>query len=140
MEYLKINGTHFYNMVINGSNKLEEQKAFVNSLNVFPVPDGDTGTNMSMTFRAAVTEIENMNSSSIGEVSKKLAKGALMGARGNSGVILSQVFRGIAKGLENKEEVDALDFANSLLEGSRAAYKAVMRPTEGKSDRSHVVL
>jgi uncharacterized protein len=131
MEYLKINGTHFYNMVINGSNKLEEQKVYVNSLNVFPVPDGDTGTNMSMTFRAAVTEIENMNSSSIGEVSKKLAKGALMGARGNSGVILSQVFRGIAKGLENKEEVDALEFANSLLEGSRAAYKAVMRPTEG---------
>ena len=131
MEYLKINGTHFYNMVINGSNRLEEQKVFVNSLNVFPVPDGDTGTNMSMTFRAAVTEIENMNSSSIGEVSKKLAKGALMGARGNSGVILSQVFRGIAKGFENKLEVDALEFANSLLEGSRAAYKAVMRPTEG---------
>ncbi len=131
MKYIKINGTHFYNMVINGSNKLEEQKVFVNSLNVFPVPDGDTGTNMSMTFRAAVSEIEHMNSSSIGEVSKKLAKGALMGARGNSGVILSQVFRGIAKGLENKDEVDALEFANSLLEGSKAAYKAVMRPTEG---------
>lgn len=131
MEYLKINGTHFYNMAMNASNKLEDQKVFVNSLNVFPVPDGDTGTNMSMTFRAAVTEIENMNSSSIGEVSKKLAKGALMGARGNSGVILSQVFRGIAKGLENKDEVDALEFANSLLEGSKAAYKAVMRPTEG---------
>ncbi|MCM0648717.1 DAK2 domain-containing protein [Clostridium swellfunianum] len=131
MEYLKINGTHFYNMVINASNKLEDQKVFVNSLNVFPVPDGDTGTNMSMTFRAAAAEIENMNSSSIGEVSKKLAKGALMGARGNSGVILSQVFRGIAKGLENKDEVDALEFANSILEGSKAAYKAVMRPTEG---------
>ena len=131
MEYLKINGTHFYNMVVNASNKLEEQKAFVNSLNVFPVPDGDTGTNMSMTFRAAVSEIENMNSSSIGEVSKKLSKGALMGARGNSGVILSQVFRGIAKGLEGKDEVTSLEFANSLLEGSKSAYKAVMRPTEG---------
>lgn len=118
-------------MVVNASNKLEEQKAYVNSLNVFPVPDGDTGTNMSMTFKAAVTEIENIGSTSIGEVSKKLAKGALMGARGNSGVILSQVFRGIAKGLENKEEADALEFANSLLEGSKAAYKAVMRPTEG---------
>jgi len=131
MEYLKINGTHFYNMVINASNKLEEQKVFVNSLNVFPVPDGDTGTNMSMTFRAAVTEIEGMSTTSIGEISKKLAKGALMGARGNSGVILSQVFRGIAKGLEDKEEVNSLEFANSLLEGSRSAYKAVMRPTEG---------
>jgi uncharacterized protein len=131
MEFIKINGIHFYNMVVNASNKLEEQKAFVNSLNVFPVPDGDTGTNMSMTFRAAISEIENMNSLSIGEVSKRLAKGALMGARGNSGVILSQVFRGIAKGLEDKTEVDALEFANSLLEGSKAAYKAVMRPTEG---------
>jgi uncharacterized protein len=131
MEYLKINGRNFYNMIINASNKLEEQKAFVNSLNVFPVPDGDTGTNMSMTFRAAAAEIESMTSSSIGEVSKKLAKGALMGARGNSGVILSQVFRGIAKGLENKDEVDAAEFASSILEGSKAAYKAVMRPTEG---------
>jgi uncharacterized protein len=131
MEFIKINGIHFYNMVVNASNKLEEQKAFVNSLNVFPVPDGDTGTNMSMTFRAAVFEIKNMNSISIGEVSKKLAKGALMGARGNSGVILSQVFRGIAKGLENKSEVDVLELANAILEGSKAAYKAVMRPTEG---------
>ncbi|MFL0246989.1 DAK2 domain-containing protein [Candidatus Clostridium stratigraminis] len=131
MEFIKIDGIHFHNMVINASNKLEEQKAFVNSLNVFPVPDGDTGTNMSMTFRAAVSEIENMDSKSIGEVSKRLAKGALMGARGNSGVILSQVFRGIAKGLEDKTEVDTLEFANALLEGSKSAYKAVMRPTEG---------
>jgi DAK2 domain fusion protein YloV len=131
MEFIKIDGIHFYNMVVNASNKLEEQKAFVNSLNVFPVPDGDTGTNMSMTFRAAVSEIENIGSKSIGEVSKRLAKGALMGARGNSGVILSQVFRGIAKGLEDKTEVDVLEFANALLEGSKSAYKAVMRPTEG---------
>lgn len=131
MEYLKINGIQFYNMVVNASNRLEEQKVFVNSLNVFPVPDGDTGTNMSMTFRAAAAEIENMKSSSIGEISKKLSKGALMGARGNSGVILSQIFRGIAKSLENKDEVNAEEFANSFLEGSIAAYKAVMRPTEG---------
>ncbi|MCM8710581.1 DAK2 domain-containing protein [Clostridium sp. SYSU_GA19001] len=131
MEFFKINGIQFYNMVVNASNKLEEQKAFVNSLNVFPVPDGDTGTNMSMTFRAAVSEIKDMHNTSIGEVSKKVSRGALMGARGNSGVILSQIFRGIAKGLENKNEVDALEFANSLLEGSKAAYKAVMRPTEG---------
>lgn len=131
MNYFKINGEHFYKMMVGASNKLEEQKEFVDSLNVFPVPDGDTGTNMSMTFRAAVEEIKGFQSNSIGDVSKKLAKGALMGARGNSGVILSQVLRGIAKGLENKQEVDAKEFAESLMEGSRSAYKAVMRPTEG---------
>lgn len=131
MKYLKINGEHFYNVMVNASNKLEEQKEFVNSLNVFPVPDGDTGTNMSMTFKAAVKEIEGMNSKSIGEVSKKLAKGALMGARGNSGVILSQILRGIAKGLEGKEEASAEEIAESIMEGSRSAYKAVMRPIEG---------
>lgn len=131
MKYLKINGEHFYNMVINASNRLDEQKDFVNALNVFPVPDGDTGTNMSMTFKAAVKEIENFDSTSIGEMSKKLAKGALMGARGNSGVILSQILRGISKGLENKDEVNAKEFANALMEGSKSAYKAVMRPTEG---------
>ena len=90
-------------------------------LNVFPVPDGDTGTNMSMTFKAAVKEIENLNSESIGEISKKLAKGALMGARGNSGVILSQIFRGISKGLEGKTEVDATEFAVAFEEGSKVS-------------------
>ena len=131
MEYTKINGRDFYNMVINASNRLLEQSDFVNELNVFPVPDGDTGTNMSMTFKAAVKDIENINTDSIGEVSKKLAKGALMGARGNSGVILSQILRGISKGLEGKKEVDVTEFAIGFLEGSKSAYKAVMRPTEG---------
>lgn len=131
MKYQKINGHDFYNMVVNGSNRLLEQSDYVNALNVFPVPDGDTGTNMSMTFKAAVKEIENLNSKSIGETSKKLAKGALMGARGNSGVILSQILRGIAKGLEGKDEVTPKEFAFAIQEGSNAAYKAVMRPTEG---------
>lgn len=131
MEFNKINGRDFYNMVVNASNKLSEESDFVNALNVFPVPDGDTGTNMSMTFKAAVKEIENLNSDSIAEVSKKLAKGALMGARGNSGVILSQILRGISKGLEGHDEVDAALLAIALNEGSNAAYKAVMRPTEG---------
>lgn len=131
MENLYIDGMRFYNMLVNASNKLEEQKGYVNYLNVFPVPDGDTGTNMSMTFRAAVSEIQNAQSKTIGEVSKILAKGALMGARGNSGVILSQILRGIAKGLENKETATSFEFANSLIEGSKSAYKAVMRPTEG---------
>ncbi|AQM60675.1 MULTISPECIES: DAK2 domain-containing protein [Clostridium] len=131
MEFKNINGRDFYNMVVNASNKLAENSDFVNALNVFPVPDGDTGTNMSMTFKAAVKEIENIGSDSIGEVSKKLAKGALMGARGNSGVILSQILRGISKGLEGHDEVSAKEFAFALKEGSNSAYKAVMRPTEG---------
>ena len=131
MKYNKINGQHFLNMVTKASNRLENEKAYVDSLNVFPVPDGDTGTNMSMTFTAAVQEIQSNKSSSIGEVSKIMAKGALMGARGNSGVILSQIFRGIAKGLEGKDEVNPYEFALSILEGSKSAYRAVMRPTEG---------
>ena len=131
MKYEKINGHDFYNMVVNASNRLLEESEYVNSLNVFPVPDGDTGTNMSATFKAAAKEISGMNSSSIGETSKRLAKGALMGARGNSGVILSQILRGISKGLEGKEEVEAVEFAIALKEGSAAAYKAVMKPTEG---------
>jgi len=118
-------------MVINASNRLEDEKEYVNSLNVFPVPDGDTGTNMSMTFKAAVLEIESMSTESIAEIAQKLARGALMGARGNSGVILSQIFRGIGKGLEGKTEATSEEFAKSILEGAKFAYKAVMRPTEG---------
>lgn len=131
MSILKINGEKFYNMMVNASNRLEEQKEYVNSLNVFPVPDGDTGTNMSMTFKAAVEEIKDLKNEPIGKVAKTLAKGALMGARGNSGVILSQILRGFAKGLEGKTEVDVKEFAESIMEGARSAYKAVMRPTEG---------
>ena len=105
MKFNKVNGEHLYYMMSNAANKLELQSEYVNSLNVFPVPDGDTGTNMSMTFRAAVKEIEGMDNKNIGEVSKKLAKGALMGARGNSGVILSQILRGISKGLKEKKRL-----------------------------------
>ncbi|GAA0722828.1 DAK2 domain-containing protein [Clostridium malenominatum] len=131
MEYFKINGHDFYNMMINGNNELEANKDYINALNVFPVPDGDTGTNMSMTFKSAVSEIKGMENKGIGDIARSVAKGALMGARGNSGVILSQILRGISKGLEDKEEVNAEEFANAVMEGSKAAYKAVMRPTEG---------
>lgn len=131
MVHLKINGRMFCNMVIHANNMLEEQKEIVNALNVFPVPDGDTGTNMSMTFRSAVMELKNYQGDSIGEVSKLVARGALMGARGNSGVILSQILRGMAKGFEHKSEVDAKEFGAALMEGANAAYKAVMKPTEG---------
>lgn len=131
MTYTTINGRDFSNMIKSASNALEKQKEYVNSLNVFPVPDGDTGTNMSLTFKAAAKEIEGLENKSIGEISKKLAKGALMGARGNSGVILSQILRGIAKGLENKEEATVDEVKESFVQGSNFAYKAVMRPTEG---------
>ncbi|WP_392486445.1 DAK2 domain-containing protein [Haloimpatiens sp. FM7315] len=131
MEHLVIDGHKFYNMIVNASNKLEENKDYVNSLNVFPVPDGDTGTNMSMTLKTAVSEIENLKDSSLEVIARKLSKGALMGARGNSGVIFSQIVRGISKGMEEKKEITSKEFANSILEGSKFAYKAVMRPTEG---------
>lgn len=131
MAYTTINGRNFSNMIRSASNALEKQKEYVNSMNVFPVPDGDTGTNMSLTFKAAAKEIEGLEDKSIGEVSKRLAKGALMGARGNSGVILSQILRGMAKALENKEEANIDNIKNSFVEGANFAYKAVMRPTEG---------
>lgn len=131
MEFTKIDGLVFYNMIINAANKLEEQKEYVNSLNVFPVPDGDTGTNMSMTFKSAVDEISASFDESLEYIGKKVARGALMGARGNSGVILSQIFRGISKALNGKSEADAREMALAFKEGANSAYKAVMRPTEG---------
>jgi len=118
-------------MIINASNKLGENKEHVNELNVFPVPDGDTGTNMWMTFSSAVEDIKGLKDESIGNIARVLARGALMGARGNSGVILSQILRGFAKGLEEKDEISKDDLARALEEGAKFAYKAVMRPTEG---------
>ncbi|AWZ48711.1 dihydroxyacetone kinase [Clostridiaceae bacterium 14S0207] len=131
MKYQKIDGHNFYNMIINASNKLGENKEHVNALNVFPVPDGDTGTNMWMTFSSAVEDIKGLKDESIGNIARVLARGALMGARGNSGVILSQILRGFAKGLEEKDEISKDDLARALEEGAKFAYKAVMRPTEG---------
>lgn len=118
-------------MLFNACSRLDEQKDFVNSLNVFPVPDGDTGTNMSLTFKSAIDDIQKSKSNSISEISKILSKGALMGARGNSGVILSQIFRGMANAFDGHDDVDSKLFAEGIMEGSKSAYKAVMRPTEG---------
>lgn len=131
MKNTVIDGQHFLNMLVHASNMLEENKAYVDSLNVFPVPDGDTGTNMSMTLRSAVDSIKSSTETSLGKMSRDFAKGALMGARGNSGVILSQIFRGIAKGFEHKDEATAPQLAEALKEGANSAYRAVMRPTEG---------
>ena len=126
-----ITGKLFKEMVLCGANTLHNNYPEIDALNVFPVPDGDTGTNMSLTFLAGAKEVENLDSNNIGEISKKLSKGLLMGARGNSGVILSQIFRGISMTLHDHEEADSLLFAQALENGAKVAYKAVMRPVEG---------
>jgi DAK2 domain fusion protein YloV len=112
--------------------RLSEQRDRINDLNVFPVPDGDTGTNMHLTLQAALAEAEGLGPDpNAGEVAAAVAHGALMGARGNSGVILSQILRGVAEGLRGKAEIGAEELAASLKEGSAAAYRAVKRPVEG---------
>ena len=129
MNNTTINGALLKEMFLTGAALLEKNKAYVDSLNVFPVPDGDTGTNMSMTMQSAVKEIKACNGgSTVGEVA---SLGALKGARGNSGVILSQIFRGFAKALKGCEEMDAELLANALRMGTESAYKAVMKPKEG---------
>ena len=114
-----------------GAAWLEEHREAINALNVFPVPDGDTGSNMSATMQAAIRGIAESNETSAGVIAAKLAHGALMGARGNSGVILSQTLRGVAQGLENKKTFAAPDLAVALEEASRLAYRAVLKPVEG---------
>jgi DAK2 domain fusion protein YloV len=110
---------------------LEKRIEEVNNLNVFPVPDGDTGINMYLTLQAANAAVEGLDSNSAAEISARLARGALLGARGNSGVILSQILRGIARGLEGRERFSATDFARALGEGSQSAYHAIAQPVEG---------
>ena len=126
-----IDGKQFKEMVITGATVLHNNHPEIDALNVFPVPDGDTGTNMSLTFSSGADEIEKLDSNDIYEISKKLSKGLLMGARGNSGVILSQIFRGISMAFEGKSQVDAVELAQALQNGAKVAYKAVMRPVEG---------
>lgn len=127
----KINGLLFKQMLESGANNLTNQFTRIDALNVFPVPDGDTGTNMSLTFSAGVNDALKVNSESVCDIAKALSKGLLMGARGNSGVITSQIFRGLYQSLDGVEEVNALQLANAFVNGSRVAYKAVMRPVEG---------
>jgi uncharacterized protein len=110
---------------------LEKRIEEVNALNVFPVPDGDTGINMFLTFQSANEALKDCSSTSVSEISAKAAMGALMGARGNSGVILSQILRGISEGLESKDKYTAIDFALALQNASTAAYKSLAEPVEG---------
>lgn len=118
-------------MFIAGGKMIEVNKAQVDALNVFPVPDGDTGTNMSLTMMSAIKEINQLSSTSMAEFADKLAKGALRGARGNSGVILSQILKGFSNVIAGCEEVDARNFAKGLREGAQLAYNAVSKPKEG---------
>lgn len=118
-------------MVLAGAEKLSRQAEHVNALNVFPVPDGDTGTNMNLTMTAGVTDLRERSSASIGQSATVLSKGLLMGARGNSGVILSQLFRGFGRYAASHEELNAIQFAAALQVGVETAYKAVVKPVEG---------
>ncbi|MEE1448320.1 DAK2 domain-containing protein [Faecalitalea cylindroides] len=127
----RISGKLFKDMLASGMNNLTNHSAEVDSLNVFPVPDGDTGTNMSLTFSSGVNDAIKVEEDHVGKVAKVLSRGLLMGARGNSGVITSQIFRGFFQSVEHLEDMDALQLAQALVNGSRVAYRAVMRSVEG---------
>lgn len=128
----RINGATWRKMILNGAKLLETNKARIDALNVFPVPDGDTGTNMSLTMLGASKEVANCPSNNIIEISNALSKGALRGARGNSGVILSQIFKGMASVfVQSNEDISVRAFAKALSEGTAVAYKAVTKPKEG---------
>ncbi|WP_170240105.1 DAK2 domain-containing protein [Streptococcus suis] len=127
----KITTSLFQEMVQAASTRLNKQAEYVNSLNVFPVPDGDTGTNMGMTITNGAKEVADKSASTVGEVAQILSKGLLMGARGNSGVITSQLFRGFGQSVKGKVELDGKDLAQAFQHGVEVAYKAVMKPVEG---------
>jgi DAK2 domain fusion protein YloV len=126
-----IDGVVFTEMLLCASAALQQNMQQINDLNVFPVPDGDTGTNMSMTMAAGAAELRRKSTNSVDEVAKIAANAFLRGARGNSGVILSLLFRGMSKALKGKDTASAYDFSQAMTEGVEAAYKAVMKPAEG---------
>ena len=126
-----ISGRKLRQMLVLGANKLEENKETVNEMNVFPVPDGDTGTNMTMTVTTAVKELKKLEKADLEAVSKAIAFGSLRGARGNSGVILSQLLRGFCKVAQEKEYLDAEAINEAMKKAVETAYKAVMKPKEG---------
>ena len=126
-----IEGKMLRDMFVSGANNLQNHKDLVDKLNVFPVPDGDTGTNMSLTISYAMKELAKVENDNITEIGKSLSKGSLMGARGNSGVILSQIIRGFSKSIEGKEQISTEDLAKAFKNGSDTAYKAVIKPIEG---------
>jgi len=126
-----LDGRRFAEMVIQGANHLATNAQVVDALNVFPVPDGDTGTNMNLTMTSGAQEVKSHIQDHIGALSVSFAKGLLMGARGNSGVILSQLFRGFSKSIENKAAITSTEFADAFQAGIESAFKAIMKPVEG---------
>ncbi|QWC24437.1 DAK2 domain-containing protein [Bacillus haikouensis] len=131
MSITSLEGKRFAEMVIQGAAKLSANAQLVDALNVFPVPDGDTGTNMNLSMTSGAKEVKQNTQEHIGNVASALSKGLLMGARGNSGVILSQLFRGFGKAIEGKSSLTSKEFADALQSGVETAYKAVMKPVEG---------
>ncbi|WP_216700590.1 DAK2 domain-containing protein [Priestia filamentosa] len=131
MSITTLDGKRFARMIQSGAQNLQNNVEFVDALNVFPVPDGDTGTNMNLSMSSGAKEVGAKETENIGEVGQLLARGLLMGARGNSGVILSQLFRGFAKSIEGKTVIDSEEFASAFQAGVETAYKAVMKPIEG---------
>ena len=126
-----INGSIFKEMLKSADAHLYNRQKEIDALNVFPVPDGDTGTNMAMTLASGVKDASNAYSENIGDVAKALSRGLLMGARGNSGVITSQIFRGFAQSVEGKKEIDTHELSEAFENGAKVAYKAIMKPVEG---------
>lgn len=131
MTLQKLDGRTLAEMILQGAHYLKQNSQMIDALNVFPVPDGDTGTNMNLSMTSGAEEVRNVSQDHAGAVATSLSKGLLMGARGNSGVILSQVFRGFSKAIENKEVLTTRDFSDALQGGVKTAYKAVMKPVEG---------
>ncbi|WP_438830076.1 DAK2 domain-containing protein [Apilactobacillus kunkeei] len=131
MSISNIDRSKFDQMVQAAATTLNNNAEFINSLNVFPVPDGDTGTNMSMSFQSGADYVSRDTSESVGELAQSLAKGLLMGARGNSGVILSQIFRGFSKSVAEKDNLSAQDIVEAFKNSEKTAYGSVMKPTEG---------
>jgi dihydroxyacetone kinase-like predicted kinase len=131
MNQFQIDGQDFVRLLSGGASCLRENQSIVNDLNVFPIPDGDTGSNMLLTMEGGVNSSKNLEESRLGKVAATVASGMLLSARGNSGVILSQLFAGIAKGLEGKDTATAREMAVAMQSGVQTGYNAVVNPTEG---------
>ena len=131
MQITTINAEVLAKMFLAGAKNLEATKEWINELNVFPVPDGDTGTNMSMTIMSAAKEVSAMEAPTMEKLAKAISSGSLRGARGNSGVILSQLFRGFCKVIKEYDEIDVCVLCDSFQKAVETAYKAVMKPKEG---------
>src|SRR5690554_4586734 len=128
---INLDGVDLLNMIEMGTQRLQDNKARINGVNVFTVPDGDTGTNMHMTLQSGIAEMREKASHHLGQSAEALSRGLLLGARGNSGVILSQLFRGFAKSVSGLEQADAKQISDALQQGVECAYQAVVKPVEG---------